>query len=185
MHDKRLLLVFLASGIVLLSPLLAWAQISGNCGKSYETENWADALKECKQEYDYATRSAVLIGTLYYSGKGDIADPMASKKEAAIWYQKVVDNVADPEARHFARTQLGLIMAVGAIPGGWKKACANFLPAARYGLLDAMYRMSFCYQMDNTGFDKDEKKALYWLEKAAEKGHDLAPARLTEVRNEP
>ena len=47
MYGERMLLVLLASAVALLSPLLAWAQISGsNCGKSYETENWADALKE-------------------------------------------------------------------------------------------------------------------------------------------
>ena len=37
--------------------------------------------------------------------------------------------------------------------------------------------------VDGKGTNKDEQKAIYWLEKAADQGHELAQSLLDELRD--
>jgi len=108
-------------------------------------------------------RAEYNLGSAYYEGKGVAQD----KKQAIKWWENAaktakMDELGLPEAQN----SLGIAYYFGQGFAHHKRAIQWWLKAAKQELISAQCYLAFAYKKGQD-VKKDEKKSLYWIQKAA------------------
>lgn len=113
-----------------------------------------------------------LLGTLYEAGDGIQQDPLL----AMAWYMSAAES-GQPDAS----LRLGRIYRDGDLwPQSYPDAAEQFRRAADLGSADAEFELANLYS-NGLGVERSPLLAYIWFSRSAERGHDLAAEKATEL----
>ena len=162
--------------VLLFGVVSVQAQSFADGAQAYANEDYAEAYRiwfPLAKEGDAEAQSG--IGDLYFIGQGVEQD----EEQAFAWYRR-----AAAQGHVGAGTMLAVFGAdlsgvsyedgVSAYRNGdYARAYDIWLPLAEQGHVEAQFNLSALY-ISGRGVEQNQERAAYWVEQAAEQGHEQA-----------
>jgi len=149
------------------------SELSGQTQQARQGDAVFNTIAERARQGDVEAQAE--LGFMYFEGKRGIAQDQA---QAFFWLKE-----AAKHGHVRAQTLVGYMYYRGrGVDKDYKQFFYWSMKAARQGDADAMYNVGRSYHRGDFVVSQDLDQALFWYEKAAALGHDVAARRIVEIK---